>query len=88
MATKRKSKQEKKEEALSANETPAILFCIDDKWVMKIERDKEGASIKFNTEDHPNCMANDFAKAVCDILCQSEYLDHIYFGREAKENDN
>ncbi len=56
-----------------------ITFYRDvDAWIMKIERTEKGSMIRFNTEDHPNCMPEDFARAVCEILCRSGYLDNIY----------
>ena len=47
-------------------------------WIMKIEKTENGAVIKFNREDYPNCMEDAFAEAVCGILCRTGYLDSIY----------
>lgn len=48
-------------------------FCPDgENWVMKIENTGNGPVIKFNTDDYPDSLPNDFAKAVCEILCQQE----------------
>jgi hypothetical protein len=47
-------------------------------WVMKILKEKSDVSIQFNTKEYPDLMPNDFAKAVCEILCKTGYMDEIY----------
>ena len=56
-----------------------ISFFVDDeKWVMKIVRNDNGCQVLFNTEEYPNCLPDDFAKAIAHVLCQSGWLDEYY----------
>jgi hypothetical protein len=52
------------------NEKNSITFMADkDNWIMRIDKTENGPLIRFNTEDYPNCMPDDFALAVVKILC-------------------
>lgn len=48
-----------------------IIFRVDkDHWIMSIKATDNGPLIKFNTEQYPNCAADDFAIAVIQVLSQ------------------
>jgi hypothetical protein len=54
----------------SPKEANSIIFMPDGKnWVMRIDKTENGPLIRFNTEDYPNCVPEDFAVAVVKILC-------------------
>ncbi len=79
---------EKFNEELSCNikpedQTSQIIFCSGpNEWVMKINKDK---GIVFNRESYPFSSADDFAKAVIDIL---EVSFAVKFERKNPPHEN
>ena len=59
-----------------------------DKWVMRIIIEDEGkdARIVFNREAYPDCLADEFAREVGEILCRCGFLREIK-GRQEKESE-
>jgi hypothetical protein len=50
---------------ITENTDSKIIFCVDKgKWLIEISKD----GFKFNRQDYPNAMPDDFAKTFVDIL--------------------
>ena len=59
------------------NKDPSVIeFILEEgkPWLMRLEGNSGSPLIKFNTEEYPDCLPDDFAKAVVGILCRVGYI--------------
>ena len=53
------------------------IISSDPLWVMDIYRDEDATKIRFNTKEHPDLSADEFAKKVITILSESGLLNSL-----------